>query len=344
MNEWLAVLSNWLSQGSDCVLITVASVVGSTPREVGASMLVKAESSKADDSGQSIDNSHGTIGGGHLEWQSLQIAQAMLNASDNLPIRLERFNLGARLGQCCGGRVLLLFEKISHTKANFWQALLNQWQTDQVLYRHLTANDSQSQWQVSMPIQTEFQSTGFYGVNTRLDLRVAGQSDWQFSQVITNTRFHVYLFGAGHIAQSLVKLLLPLSVQVHWIETRDYQSKLGMIDLNHPKLCYHETDIPESYIQTALPNSYFIVMTHDHSLDFQLCQTLLQRQSTHQDVHYFGMIGSNTKRQNFERRLLARGFSADDFALLTCPMGVAGIHSKEPIVIAVAIVAQLLQQ
>ena len=169
------------------------------------------------------------------------------------------------------------------------------------------------------------------------------ENNWKFSQVIESTRFHVYLFGAGHIAQALVKLLLPLAVKVHWIETRDYQNRIENIDLSHAYLDYQETDIPEQLIETALPNSFFIVMTHDHGLDFQLCQAILKRQVKQQDIRYFGMIGSTTKRANFERRLLTRGVSPETLTSLICPMGITGIHSKEPNLIAIAITAQLLQ-
>ena len=58
---------------------------------------------------------------------------------------------------------------------------------------------------------------------------------------------------------------------------------------------------------------------------------------------YFGMIGSTTKRANFERRLLTRGVSPETLTSLICPMGITGIHSKEPNLIAIAITAQLLQ-
>ena len=101
--------------------------------------------------------------------------------------------------------------------------------------------------------------------------------------------------------------------------------------------------IRDRLIETALPNSFFIVMTHDHGLDFQLCQAILKRQVKQQDIRYFGMIGSTTKRANFERRLLARGVSPETLTSLICPMGITGIHSKEPNLIAIAITAQLLQ-
>lgn len=337
MNEWIIALPDWLEQGTNCVLLTVLSIVGSTPREVGASMLVRLDNNRQVES-------VGSIGGGHLEWQSMQIAKNILNQPTYLPIQIERFNLGARLGQCCGGRVWVLFETISSAQAERerWRHLVTCTQQGQRLYRYLSSTNNQSQWQVTSPINPHLTNTQFIFPSNK-STNISDESDWQFSQVIESTRFHLYLFGAGHIAQALVKLLLPLAVHVHWVETRDYQKMLDNIDLQHPKLDYQETDIPEQVIEYALPNSFFIVMTHDHGLDFQLCQTILKRQAERQDIRYFGMIGSTTKRQTFERRLLARGMSAALFDTFICPMGITGIHSKEPNVIAIAIVAQLLQ-
>ena len=80
--------------------------------------------------------------------------------------------------------------------------------------------------------------------------------------------------------------------------------------------------------------------SHSHALDQQLCEVLLRRG----EFSYLGLIGSATKRSLFERRLAERGISAAQLARLTCPIGIAGISGKEPGVIAVAIVAQLLQR
>lgn len=338
INGWIDKLALWLTQNSDCVLVTVMSVIGSAPREVGASMVVRL----TNDPQQTIE-SVGSIGGGHLEWQSLNIAQSMLSNQSEPSLIMERFNLGARLGQCCGGRVLVLFERISHLDVDFFNNLLHQTQHGQTLYRYLSSSDKHSTWQIKKAIEIEQSKTSYEIMHQDGSCLNNKENNWKFSQVIESTRFHVYLFGAGHIAQALVKLLLPLAVKVHWIETRDYQNRIENIDLSHAYLDYQETDIPEQLIETALPNSFFIVMTHDHGLDFQLCQSILKRQVKQQDIRYFGMIGSTTKRANFERRLLARGVSPETLTSLICPMGITGIHSKEPNLIAIAITAQLLQ-
>jgi xanthine dehydrogenase accessory factor len=80
-------------------------------------------------------------------------------------------------------------------------------------------------------------------------------------------------------------------------------------------------------------------MTHSHALDFDLGEAILARG----DFCYFGLIGSRTKRRSFEQRLARRGVDAGILARMTCPIGVPGVHGKEPEVIAVAVAAQLLQ-
>jgi len=75
------------------VRVTVARTKGSTPREVGAEMLVWQ-------GGQS-----GSIGGGVLEYEATMQARRMLAAGVQ-ESRTEQA-LGPELGQCCGGHVVL---------------------------------------------------------------------------------------------------------------------------------------------------------------------------------------------------------------------------------------------
>lgn len=103
-SPWLGALATLQQQDQACVLVTVIEEQGSTPRNAGAKMVVAAA------------HSYDTIGGGHLEFKALQIAREMLGEGCQQP-RLERFNLGASLGQCCGGVTVLLFEPIGRAQA-----------------------------------------------------------------------------------------------------------------------------------------------------------------------------------------------------------------------------------
>jgi xanthine dehydrogenase accessory factor len=81
-----------------------------------------------------------------------------------------------------------------------------------------------------------------------------------------------------------------------------------------------------------------LVMTHRHDLDLEIVHAALARA----DLGFVGLIGSRSKRERFLARLAARGHDAQALARLVCPIGLPGIAGKEPAVIAVAVVAQLL--
>lgn len=102
--QWWTDFVAWQADALPMVLVTVVRADGSTPREVGATMLLRFNLQQQ---WQQSD----TIGGGHLEFQAIDIAKAMLKESETCVRRIERFNLSARLGQCCGGVMWLLFEK-----------------------------------------------------------------------------------------------------------------------------------------------------------------------------------------------------------------------------------------
>jgi xanthine dehydrogenase accessory factor len=105
MNNWISALADLQQQGEACVLVTIIEERGSTPRNAGSKMVVSA--------GRIFD----TIGGGHLEYKAMEIAREML-ASGSQHTRLERFSLGASLGQCCGGVNVLLFEPMGQPQAH----------------------------------------------------------------------------------------------------------------------------------------------------------------------------------------------------------------------------------
>ena len=102
--NWISGLTDLQTQGEACVLVTIIEELGSTPRNAGSKMVVSAE--------RIFD----TIGGGHLEYKAMEIARQML-ASRSQDTRLERFSLGASLGQCCGGVNVLLFEPMGQPQA-----------------------------------------------------------------------------------------------------------------------------------------------------------------------------------------------------------------------------------
>src|SRR6516165_6875649 len=91
-------IERFIAEHGSAVLVTLADAQGSSPREVGARMVVRPDGAFS-----------GTIGGGALEWIALAEAQAMLALTQDFR-RLDKA-LGPDLGQCCGGRVRVTLER-----------------------------------------------------------------------------------------------------------------------------------------------------------------------------------------------------------------------------------------
>lgn len=313
MDDWL------IPTAQPAVLITVARADGSVPREPGARMLVDA-------TGQ-----WGTVGGGHLELKGVEAARAML--ATGAARRLERFPLGPSLGQCCGGVVHLAFELVdrdgcaalaARRHEDCWRVVALDGEPD------LAVVDALGHVILKRGGRyPEFERSG----GTRVLQDEAGRR-WLVDHVPA-PRAHVMLFGAGHVGAAIVRLLADLPCRVTWVDEREDMFPAAL----PPNVVAEATDVPEILARLAPPGTSFLVMTHNHALDQRLSEAILKRPAN-QD--WFGLIGSDTKRKQFEHRLRERGIARARLDDMVCPIGVPGIKGKEPAVIAVAVVAQLL--
>lgn len=163
-------------------------------------------------------------------------------------------------------------------------------------------------------------------------LAVATPAQWGAPE----SRFTLQLYGAGHVGRAIVRLLAGIACRVQWIDERDEEFPPGIPAPHIERLCVEPV---QAEVKGAPPGAFYLVLTHSHDLDMAITLAILQRG----DFGYFGLIGSRTKRARFEHRLRERGIGDDRLARMVCPIGVPGIAGKEPEVIAVAVVAQLLQ-
>ena len=106
--------------------------------------------------------------------------------------------------------------------------------------------------------------------------------------------------------------------------------------------CEH-SDPVQSAVAPLAPGSRVLIMSFSHAEDLDIVAACLKRLRERDDLPYVGLIGSRTKWATFRHRLEERGFGAQELARVTSPIGVPGIHGKQPEVIAVAVAAQLLQ-
>jgi len=337
MREWLNTLLH--APESSQVLITVAATQGSSPRETGTHMLVSATTTT------------GTIGGGNLEFQAIDIARQRLSARTVGEPHLQRFALGPSLGQCCGGVVMLLFETVSGAEPCFTglsqlrdtgqsAALISVVDGDCGNARLLvTATEchgglSDELLQTTLLAKARDALTAHQPTNLGTVSDREGQPVQALVRPFFPSDLQILVFGAGHVGKALVPLLTQLPCEISWIDERaDEFPDAGFTNVRNIA-----SATPEYSVDDAPPGSFYLVMTHSHALDQAICERILRRG----DFAYCGLIGSRAKRLKFEKRLRARGISALALQRLVCPIGVAGIDGKRPAEIAVAVAAQLL--
>jgi xanthine dehydrogenase accessory factor len=319
MDAWLA------GEGKEpAVLVTAAIVEGSGPREPGAKMLVDAQ------------QVHGTIGGGHLELRAVEIARGMLASGQAR--RLERFALGPSLGQCCGGVVHLAFELAGHEhmallkdrcNEDSWRLVALDGAADRILYgpqANVVPGLGGSDGHPDVPVFSRDRGTHL--------MQEQDGRRW-LVDLVAAPRAHLVLFGAGHVGAAVVRALAALPCRVTWVDERE-----DMFPADLPANAAVEvTDTPEAVVACAPQGASFLVMTHSHALDQKLSEAILSRPG----AGWFGLIGSETKRKQFEHRLKARGIDRARIEAMVCPVGLPGISGKQPAVIAASVAAQLLQ-
>jgi xanthine dehydrogenase accessory factor len=144
----------------------------------------------------------------------------------------------------------------------------------------------------------------------------------------------VALFGAGHVGRALVLALAPLPFAVRWIDSRE-----GAFPAHIPTNATPVLSADAVAEVASLPrDALVVVMTHEHPLDLAITAAALPH-----GFPFVGLIGSETKRARFAKRFRELGVPEEGIRSLVCPIGLPGIRSKEPAVIAASVVAQLLE-
>jgi xanthine dehydrogenase accessory factor len=337
MKAWLPVLHERLQREPALIRVVVATVRGSAPREPGACMLIGA---------QRID---GTIGGGHLELKATEIARGMLEQPD-VPARLDRFALGATLGQCCGGAVNLWFERFTSADIDFVAATLDVYRAGEaavlITLPHANGGINRRVHGARTPFGTANDAP-----ESRIDaaaedlLRAAtdaprallAQTDQREALLerIDPQGLPLWVFGAGHVGKALINVLVDLPFHVTWLDNREHEFPAP--PPSHVSI-RHAAD-PVAEVGVAPGAAYYLVMTHSHDLDYAICRAILGRR----DFAWAGLIGSETKAACFNLRFGREDIPAETVARLVSPIGIDGIDSKLPGAIAISVAAQLLQ-
>lgn len=300
----LATLRTTIAAHGPTARVVIAGHDGSSPREVGASMLVWA-------TGQS-----GTIGGGALEHEATTRARAHL--AETRPL-LTREALGPKLGQCCGGAVTLLTEVFTQTTLPAAEA--------GVFARPVDGRPGDEQ---TMPLSVR-----------RLISRARGEGvaprpvllqGWMVEPLARPER-HLWIWGAGHVGRALVAVLAPLpGVAITWIDIAADRFPETVPD----NVTLRIAADPAQEVAKAPREAEHLIVTFSHALDLELCHRLL--------THGFarcGLIGSATKWARFRSRLAALGHAPARIARIDCPIGDPAL-GKHPQAIAIGVGAAML--
>ena len=239
-----------LDSGTPAIWVCVSEAKGSVPRERGAMMIVTAQ--------QTL----GTIGGGHLELKTIEVAREMLalNVETATP---RHFPLGPALGQCCGGAVDVALMPVRECDR---AALLQLQMIEQHGGRFVVERVLDTGAQLALPLDFE---------------------PWP-----------IWVFGAGHVGQAIVQVLATLPCQVRWIDDRDalFPERLP------PTVQVAETDDPAGMVRAISVNADVLVLTHSHALDFDICLELIKRDDLAYIGLIGSETKAATFRKRFEQR------------------------------------------
>jgi xanthine dehydrogenase accessory factor len=294
------------AEGS-AALVTLARVEGSSPRDAGARMVVRPSG-----------GFHGTIGGGTLEFVALEAASEALRKGRG-PARRRSLALGPELGQCCGGRVEWRLETFDRRDL------------DDLSTFAMAESGALETLSARLGPDGRVQRTVALSASERRLARLAEASWTEPLGVLARA---AYLFGAGHVGRALALALAPLPFAVRWIDPRrdafPTHAPANVTLIHAPE--------PAAELAGAPERALIVVMTHSHALDLEIVAEALRVER----FGYVGLIGSATKRARFLSQMRAAGLTEVQLARLVCPIGVPGLESKDPAVIAASTTAQLL--
>ena len=170
---------------------------------------------------------------------------------------------------------------------------------------------------------------GFKQVDRGVAMTLIEKVDLEIAQ-----RPHVYVFGAGHVGDALAMALSLVPLRTILVDTRE--DELSATQVPGIETCL--TAMPEAVVRDAPAGSAFVVLTHDHALDFLITAEALARN----DASYVGMIGSKSKRATFRNWLTREVGRTDIFERLICPVGGTAVKDKRPTVIAALAAAEIM--
>ena len=183
--------------------------------------------------------------------------------------------------------------------------------------------------------KTETQKIEHFPLAAKLGQCCGGSATLLF-ETFAGCKLNIMVFGAGHVGKALTSILAQLPCRVHWVDSREdyFPEQLA----NNVTAVVNEN--PADEVASMPAGAYYIVMTHSHQMDFEICRSLLKRD----DVRYAGLIGSESKWLRFTKRFEHRGYTSEHYQTLRCPVGLSSVPGKLPIEVAVSIAGEIIAE
>ncbi|MEQ1826508.1 MAG: XdhC family protein [Pirellula sp.] len=174
-----------------------------------------------------------------------------------------------------------------------------------------------------------------WNLQTDVGMTCGGETKFFFEVFLCND-WKIYVFGAGHVAQKLVPLLLGLNCVVTCIDQRRvWLDRL----VHHPRLRKICSENLRDEVKQIDPMGFVLLMTQGHATDLPVVAEILK---TSRPL-YLGVIGSLQKAKVLKRNLKELGFAEDLLESIFCPMGLP-LGNNTPAEISISILAQLIQE
>ena len=304
-NDWVSVAYELATKGERCVLVFVTGNKGSTPREKGCWALI------------SETLCLGTLGGGEVERTAIAEAHDLLAGRKQWQRTDERFQLGPDLGQCCGGAMSALLEPVDETGTDWLQRALDVGTDGYVLIPISEQNSAPRVMRGDIPDNLD-NTSGLH------------------IQSLADNRPLVVLYGGGHVGRAIAAMATQMPIRLEVVDERP-DALAGIGQCGNVSTIYR--DNPPSHARELSGADAVLIMTHSHGLDYRLCRMLLGNA----DIRYLGLIGSETKAARFRSGLSKEGYAPEQIDHLICPIGAAGPVGKEPGLIAIAALSEIMQ-
>jgi xanthine dehydrogenase accessory factor len=304
--DWINAALDTVAKARPAVLAIICGERGSTPRETGSWILIDE------------NEIMGSVGGGELERTIIEAGQAMLAGNGDWTRSIVHCVLGPDMRQCCGGALEVMLQPID-ASASLW---LQKARAKQRTNNRASVLFNKTHTDIPPSVINQGKPT------TALGHAV-------FILPLADHRPALALFGAGHVGRALCTMASQLPLRLSVFDSR--KDQCAQVPAS-PNIDVHTPHDLLPIAQNLRHHDAALVMTHSHALDYDLCRILL----TNTALRYTGLIGSQAKARRFRKALKKDGLTATQIARLTSPIGAGAPPGKEPGVIALGVLPEIL--